>query len=256
MKKTYRMLSALLLVIPVYMILNATKTEKVSERATLQSGSAVTITPALLNGKPTFFKTYHDFVNGTGQAWVYDGYDVGHTFGPTPHYLVAFKNENGKRVKVSASDFWGWRDKDGSLWRNGEFHFEKITHIPFMVNYIANNHIMYSPGPFPGATVQPSEWCSENLNDPIIQIETYFKMSQHSKAPYTRIAAAKDKCNSQPAPKKEKWADHNKRILSCYSKAPDLICIWSNDLQSGHGAYMFNENPVQISRDVVPEKSH
>ena len=97
-----------------------------------------TITLEMLNCKPGVYRTYEDFVNGKVEDLCWLNFDCGLSFHDLPKFDVVFKDKSGKRVKIPASEFWGWRNPDGTLWRNGKYVHGKLTAIPFFVEYVGN----------------------------------------------------------------------------------------------------------------------
>ena len=108
MKKVFGSIAICSVVLISFSLFGAAKIEKASSYQELKPNA--NITDAIMNGKPAFFKTYQDFINGSGQAWSYSDYHIKLSKGKFAAYNIVFKDEKGKTVEVSTADFWGWRD--------------------------------------------------------------------------------------------------------------------------------------------------
>lgn len=198
----------------------------ISLEARVSGKDPMKVTADILNGAPAFYKTYEDFANGTGQKWTYVDMNTSPTFNnQIAKITIVFKDEAGKRVKVTPEDFWGWRSTDGKLYRNGDFVNGKITKFPFSVDYVTPDFINYNPAFINNLNVQvsPGDWFSEDLKSPISGENVYFR--NHDKITYDKIGklnSAISKSVRTMATGKE-W---QKAKYEAYQKSPDIICFY------------------------------
>jgi hypothetical protein len=143
----------------------------------LSTGPAGPITAQMLNCKTGIYDSYQDFEKGTpSKKWTFLWVNTGVQFGgKISQYELLFKDESGKKVKISTAECWGWKCADGKLYKNSEFNNGAVKAIPFLVKYIAADHIMYEPLNPPTESIDPHEWFSTDLNSRVIPIDEFFK---------------------------------------------------------------------------------
>jgi hypothetical protein len=251
MKKAFELIIVYMAILLSFSVYGAAKINRTEKKVLYEeSKTNVQITSALMNGKPAFFKTYGDFINGKGKAWTYLNDELSHANKKISGYDVVFRDENGKKVKISTTDFWGWRGEDGYVYRMGDFSFEGISKIPFRIEHIASDHIYYSPKMVSFYTVEPFQWYSENLGTPIIGTDDYFK--NHNEESSERIRKAKRECEKEIPEKKsygsnvKGYMEHNQEVTDCRLKSADLVCVWSatsmNNMRTAEfGNYSFKK---------------
>jgi hypothetical protein len=209
------------------------------------------ITPEMMNGGAAFFKTYEDFINQTGKLWIYLGDDLKREKNHITGYEMVFKDEAGKKINVSTADFWGYRDKTGLVYRNGDFIYKGIKKVPFQITYIAKDFIYYQPRPIEFTfTVDPGEWCSASINSEIKAKDEFFK--DHSNENFKQIKRDGLACDKE-IPFKQSYATDIKGLVKyyeqisyCHLKNTNVLCIWTitsfNKMRTaGYGSYFFSK---------------
>ena len=181
------------------------------------------LTPEKMNCKTGMYKTYQDFVNNNPKPWKWVNFDIGSSMSGFTRFLVIFKDENGKKIKMDPNEFWGFRDDNRELYRNGSFVNGSVTAIPFFVKYVATDYIMYHPEFLSNATVSPHEWCSTDLNSPIMKQDDFLK--KHGKVVYDRIEKETADCKKHI--NKAFTTKYGAHETECLQRASDVICSWT-----------------------------
>ena len=211
-----------------YFLLCTANANRIVKPGPMQEGGTGTmqISSGMLNGKPSFYKTYDDFANGTGKNWTFFTLDASMTFNNQISKVnIIFKDEAGKRLKITPEEFWGWRSANGELYRNGDFVSGKITKYPFMIDYATKDYILYHPATIPtfNVSVTPSDWFSADMKSSVLSGAIYFKT--HDKATFMRIGKLENdtKKAMRPLYTGKEWKE---ALKEAYHNSSDIICFW------------------------------
>ncbi len=194
-----------------------TKTGDVSKP---QTNEAVTL--EMLNCPPGVYKTYEDFVNRKPENLTPTVFNC--KGGGFKGYIggeMVFKDASGKKVTLSCDEFWGWKEKDGILWRNAVFTTAKGSFaVPFYVEYVSD-YIEYHPTwMVSNYEFRPFEWCSADLKSPL-QVSEYY--TRQNKTRYAKVSAYQNGCDAKAPRGINQWIA---QCESCETQCPDIRFIY------------------------------
>jgi hypothetical protein len=191
------------------------------------------VTLAMLNCPVGLYRTYEDFVNQKPEALVYQNFSMkGGSFKGYTGTDVVFKDGAGKKVTVSCDEFWGFKDKDGYLWRNGKFASSGGTFaLPFSVEYVSD-YIEYHPCPYSNCSYKPFEWCSGDLKSPLLHSDYYHK---NNKTLHDKVSKYQTDCDAKAPRGINQWIA---KCESCELLCPYLRFVFVHDpKKSDAGAF-------------------
>ncbi|HWB62687.1 MAG TPA: hypothetical protein VG603_04180 [Chitinophagales bacterium] len=200
------------------------------------------VTVEMLNCKSGMYKTYQDFVNQTPQPWKFKAPEASAAFGKLVKYEAVFIDEKGQKVRVSTSDFWGYKLDGGKLARTIPFVTGSVKAALAGVEIVTKDYVFYEAEDLgPGMSIEPPVWYSTTLADDAQGIKDNFKQPKTKIGMvYKKLNEAKGSCMRSSCPDYRSATPSEACIngyYNCVSNIPDVVAVWNglyNNLLKNH----------------------
>lgn len=123
------------------------------------------VTADMLNCPMGVYRSYEDFVNKKAEPLEFSALLIKGAGGLKDIIGARFKNSSNKEVTVDCGTMWGFKTKEGKLYRTGTFFYTKELHILFEVEYVSD-YVFYPPITMTKFFSNPSSGAQATLKAP------------------------------------------------------------------------------------------
>ncbi len=189
------------------------------------------VTADMLNCPMGVYRSYEDFVNKKAEPLEFSALLIKGAGGLKDIIGARFKNSSNKEVTVDCGTMWGFKTKEGKLYRTGTFFYTKELHILFEVEYVSD-YVFYHPYHDDKILFKPFEWCSSDLKSPVLESKYYF--SKYTSTRHDKVEQCQNACEKKAPRSTFRWY---KEIANCELSCADIRFVYVAPTDTESGGY-------------------